>query len=158
AEVLGQDRLQLRGLEAVAGHEPDLEDFDPVSPVALDRGRAADSFEAAQVGLPATADEPDLQRVGLLGLDPAPETRAAPRTDSDRVAHVPLELQTRVGLAEQGDQPRQQTAVPLRRPARREPLVAEVPLLAVLLPGHVPLDAARRGRSPAADDLDGPGE
>ena len=33
-----------------------------------------------------------------------------------------------------------------------------MPLLAVLLPGHVPLDAARRGRSPAADDLDGPGE
>ena len=39
--MLGQDRLQLRGLEAVAGHEPDLEDFDPVSPVALDRGRVA---------------------------------------------------------------------------------------------------------------------
>src|SRR5262249_32776211 len=96
----------------------------------------ADVLDLAEIELTLFAEETTQQRLVVLGPALRPAASDARHLERDGVAVVPLDLQLRLHLTHQGEQPGQQGTVPVEFPARREALLAEVPALAVSLPRH----------------------
>ena len=138
----------------VRREEAELQDLGAVVAVALDRGIAAEALHLRQVDLTALSDEPHFEGVGLLRLNAAPEAARTRRPNRDRIAHVPLELEFRIDFAKHGEHPRQHRTIPTQLATEREALLREVPLLAVLLPRHLRLDAAGLVVEPTQEESD----
>src|SRR4051812_34458359 len=72
-QMLRQERLELRRVEVLAGHHPELQQLNAVVAVALDRHLAAELLELGGLGLAGASDEPHLHRVAVLRPDARPE-------------------------------------------------------------------------------------
>src|SRR5438067_798260 len=97
--------------------------------------RHPDRLDPAQVEQPLRPEKPAVEALVVFRPPAGPSFGRPGQAQHDRVARVPANLQPRLHLLHQGEQPRQQRPVPAQFPARWETLLAEVPALAVDLPG-----------------------